>query len=192
MFHENTRFFASVLAFFLLAGLVGGEISLPENSVVLNKPFSVYEEYQITIWLIGGLEAPASVDRPPAQGDGQLILIADDEEVVRKTPSKMLTSLNYRVLMATNGKEAIKIFEQQSEEIDLIILDLVMPEISGRTAFERIKEIDDKAKVIITSGFLGEEAMGEAIHGDDVAFLKKPYRQQNLNQLIASILGSGS
>ena len=100
----------------------------------------------------------------------------------------MLTDLNYRVILAANGKEAIDIFNEHSTEIDLIIMDVVMPVMSGRKAFERIMKIDDQVKVLFSSGFTGDEAISELAARGNTAFLRKPCRQKELHQLIASML----
>jgi signal transduction histidine kinase/CheY-like chemotaxis protein len=169
---------------------VYGSIIEHKGAITVESQVGEGTQFRILLPITEQLELPVGIDLNHHRGSGQLILLADDEQLVRNTSSKMLTDLNYHVVLATNGEEAVDIYKKRGNEIDLIILDVVMPKISGRKAYEQISAIDEKVKVIFTSGFTGGEAVGELAAGVNTAFLRKPYRTQDLHRLIAAMLSA--
>ena len=111
------------------------------------------------------------------------VLLADDEKVIRTISREMIKNMGYRVLIAENGVKALKMFEENSSEIDLVILDMVMPELNGLEALMKMKEIDNNVKVIISSGFTREEDLTE-IRGEIAGFIKKPFSEVELSKMI--------
>ncbi len=169
---------------------VYGSIVEYKGAISVQSELGKGTEFKILLPLMEESDTP----QPPEPleqvcGDGQLILVADDESIVRNTTSKILTDLNYRVISASNGREVVDLFKEHSGEIDLVIMDVVMPEMSGRKACERIREMNADTKIIFTSGFTGRDAVGAVAAQPGTAFLKKPFRAKDLNQLIASLLG---
>jgi len=90
--------------------------------------------------------------------------LVDDEESLRKVNSRLLNKNGYRVIMASNGKEALETYKKEGEGISLIILDLIMPEMDGKKRLEEILRIDPNAKAIIASGD-SEKELANFIHG---------------------------
>jgi PAS domain S-box-containing protein len=88
-----------------------------------------------------------------AAGHGEMILLVDDQQHVRETGEKVMEDLGYRVLTASNGQEAVEIFQSHCEEIDLIILDIVMPTMSGDEAARCIRQINPQVKIIFSTGY---------------------------------------
>lgn len=170
-----------------LASVYGSIIEHKGAISVESKP-GEGARFRILLPVTEKLELPGTVDMNHNRGAGKLILLADDEPLIRNTTSKMLTDLNYHVVLATNGEEALRIYEERGNEIDLVILDVVMPKMSGRKAYEQISEINEAVKVIFTSGFTGDEAVSEIVSGVNTAFLRKPYRAQDLQRLIIAML----
>ena len=121
------------------------------------------------------------------KGSGQ-ILIVDDEEVIRITAKAMLEDMNYKVINAKNGQEAVAIFKKKYKDIDLVLLDMVMPEMNGRETFLRMREIDENCKIIISSGFSKDKDLNELKKKGLNGFIRKPYRKFELSQLIAEVL----
>jgi PAS domain S-box-containing protein len=116
------------------------------------------------------------------------ILVVDDEETIRQTASAILSSLHYEVVLATNGEDAVSIFKEQHREIDLVILDMIMPKMNGREAFERMMAIDTNAKIIISSGFSKDRDLDELRENGMAAFIRKPYRKAELSRVVANVL----
>lgn len=117
-----------------------------------------------------------------------MILLVDDEEFNRSLGKEILESLGYKVLLATNGQEAITIFEKKHTEISIVILDMIMPIMNGSKAFIKMKEIDENCKVIITSGHIKDENMNDLIDQRLAGFIKKPYTRSEISTLLSSIL----
>ena len=120
-------------------------------------------------------------------GAGQILLV-DDEEMLRSTGKYMLEKMGYQVVLAENGLEAVDIFQNQHAEIDLVIMDMVMPEMNGREAFFKIRKIDENCKVIIASGFTKNEDLDEMRKSGLAGFLNKPFTNSELSQLVSKVL----
>jgi len=112
--------------------------------------------------------------REAHRGEGT-ILVIDDEDMIRSTTARILESMGYQVLQAANGAEGIRAFEAHRPEIRLVILDLVMPGISGRETFQRLRRLSPKALIIAASGFANDQSVGEMMDEGLVGFLHKPY-----------------
>lgn len=117
-------------------------------------------------------------------GGGETILFIDDEELLLTMGEMVLTSCGYQVLVANNGLKALEIFSQKSSEIDLVITDLVMPQMSGREVIERIRRINPEVKIICASGFVKPPSSG-----DDENYLQKPFASQDLLRKVKQVLG---
>jgi CheY-like chemotaxis protein len=118
-----------------------------------------------------------------------LILLADDEEIMRVVAAKMLRSLHYDVLTADDGAEAVRVYQERHAEIDLVILDMIMPEMSGRDAFERIRAIEPACKVIISSGFSRSDDLDTMKASGLAGFIRKPFRISELSRVVSKALG---
>lgn len=116
------------------------------------------------------------------------ILVVDDEDIIRATASLLLENLGYKVLLAQNGKEAVEIYSRQADAIDLVILDILMPVMDGREAFERIMAINPQAKVIMSSGYARNLNMTSIVDNGLAGFIAKPFLQLELSKLVADVL----
>jgi two-component system cell cycle sensor histidine kinase/response regulator CckA len=115
------------------------------------------------------------------------VLIVDDDPIIVKTATKMLESYGVECFSATNGLEAIEFLEESNEDIDIIILDLIMPVLDGNDAFKEIRKRFPLIKVILSSGFSDKE-VSENLKKLDFEFLQKPYSRKELrNKLLKSI-----
>ncbi len=125
----------------------------------------------------------------PVSGGSSVILVVDDELVVLNTVEEMLRNLGYTVLTAPGGEIAVKIYREQGDSIDLVIMDLAMPGMDGTECFRRLRELDDSVNVILSSGY-GREGRAQELLDDGVlAFLRKPYSLSDLSGLLREILG---
>lgn len=129
-------------------------------------------------------DAPAEIPK----GD-ETILLADDEEMIREFASEFLEDLGYQVLLAADGLEALETYEKKQGEIDLVILDMVMPRLTGLEVLKRILNIDPAAKIIISSG-----NAPPALDDDTqftpapAAFISKPYHISEMASAIRQVL----
>lgn len=118
----------------------------------------------------------------------ETILVVDDEDMIWDVLIENLQNLGYIVLLAENGLDAVEIYRENPGQIDLVILDMVMPEMNGREAFHELKKIDDEVKVLISSGFMAENEAGDLIEAGAAAFLRKPYRMIELARKLRELL----
>ncbi|WDE98260.1 response regulator [Lentisphaera profundi] len=118
----------------------------------------------------------------------ETILVVDDEDMIWDVLIENLQNLGYIVLLAENGLDAVEIYRENPGQIDLVILDMVMPEMNGREAFYELKKLDDEVKVLISSGFMAENEAGDLIEAGAAAFLRKPYRMVELARKLRELL----
>jgi len=122
-----------------------------------------------------------------APSDRCTILFAEEEGFNRLLGAELLESQGYRVLQVKNGQEAIDIYEDKNNEIDIVIMNMVMPEINGFDAFIKMREINHNSKVIITSGHMEDESIKDLKRLGLKGFLQKPYKDSDLTSLLMEI-----
>lgn len=114
-------------------------------------------------------------------------MFADDDKICLDVTAQILQKLGYTVLEARDGKEAIEVYKNNQDRIDLVILDMRMP-YNGEHAFERLKKINADLKIMITSGFTDDYGIRELVKQGCVGFLKKPFNAKTLSQKIRDAL----
>lgn len=125
---------------------------------------------------------------PPKSAVSGHILLIDDEDMVRNMTSRMLTRLGYNVSTAENGKEGTELYRRDPSRYDLVILDMVMPEMTGPDAFHAMRKIDPEVKVILSSGYSMTADIRAMIEEDVYAFLQKPFEFRQLASAIDNAL----
>lgn len=136
------------------------------------------------------IEIPTESKKPVALKRGiETILVVDDDEMITDIAEEMLTSIGYSVLIANGGIEALKIYAQQMDLISAVILDLNMPQMSGKKVFEEMLKINHEVKVIISSGY-GEERSNQGVLADARGNLSKPYGAKDLSRVVRDVLDS--
>lgn len=141
------------------------------------------------ISLPGTRYEPASpAPRPKSLSpEGKTILVIEDEDMVRDMTVKSLTSFGYQTLTAENGKKAVDIFKANHTGIDAVLLDVIMPEMSGTEAFRQILEIDPMVKVVIASGHITNQDQRK-MFSKAKAYLDKPFQIMELKRIMEDIL----
>ncbi len=124
---------------------------------------------------------------PDWRGEG-LVLLADDEQIVRVITGEMLKQLGFDVVSAENGRRAVELFHKLHSKIRLVVLDMMMPELDGLEAFHQMKDIKPDVKVLLASGFSLQAIHQPATGGID-GFLQKPIRLDELQAELCRILG---
>jgi PAS domain S-box-containing protein len=120
---------------------------------------------------------------PPARS----ILLIDDEPAVRLVTGKMLSELGHQVVTADSGRRGLELLNEQPDAIDLVVLDLTMPELSGEQTLEQLRVVRSNVPVVITSGFQAEDASLLLQMPNVVGFLDKPHTMTSLEMLLASV-----
>lgn len=139
---------------------------------------------------------PLSAQQPAVELDSSIplvkgsarILVVDDEELVRTTATALLEALGYSTLIAENGRKAVEIYAREHETIDLVLLDMMMPEMNGTDCFLALRELIPQVRVILSSGF-SPDAELDKLKGMGLAgFIPKPYQLNELSLVVASAL----
>jgi two-component system cell cycle sensor histidine kinase/response regulator CckA len=138
-------------------------------------------------------QAGVAYEKPPApevrelRGSG-IILVVDDEEIVREAARTALERYGYKVLAAENGREAIEIFRPRAGEISAVLLDMTMPVMSGEETFEKLTAIRPGVRVIVSSGYNEMEALRRFSGTGISAFIQKPYTAAQLAGRLKAVL----
>lgn len=134
----------------------------------------------------------AAVQEKEARGDllrgHETILLVDDEKTILEVNRELLENLGYRVLTAGSGREAIEIFTTQGNEIDLVILDMIMPEMSGEETFDRLKETAPGVDVILSSGYSLNRQAIKIMEKGCRSFIQKPFTFKTLSHKVREVL----
>jgi CheY-like chemotaxis protein len=132
-------------------------------------------------------EDPES-ERPEIHHGMGTILLVDDEGMVAEVGRQMLESLSYRVLIARGGKEALDVYRELKDEIDLIILDMIMPGMGGGETYDRLKKADGDVRVLLSSGYSINGQAKEILDRGCVGFIQKPFSLSDLSIKIKKVL----
>jgi two-component system cell cycle sensor histidine kinase/response regulator CckA len=124
------------------------------------------------------------------EGKGTILLV-DDEEIVLDASVNMLKKLGYTVLKAKGGREAVEMYQENIERINMVLLDIIMPDMSGSEVYDRIKEINPNIKVLLSSGYNIEGQATELLEKGCNGFIQKPFNMNELSQSINKILNKG-
>ena len=128
-----------------------------------------------------------AVENTPSGARG-LILVADDNQVVRDLTRDVLENHGYQVVCAEDGRRAVELYEEHKGAIDLIILDMVMPEMDGLAAFRAITAKDPTARIVAASGYTQDSWPGHMAAGGVTHFLKKPYSVPELLSAVREVI----
>jgi CheY-like chemotaxis protein len=118
------------------------------------------------------------------------ILVVDDEEVVRKVAKAALERYGYTVIAASDGRDALRLFDQRPHQIDLIPLDLIMPNMGGEEAYRQLRLRRPKVPVILSSGFSDTQAEARFAGKGLASFIKKPYTARQLGEIVQRVMGT--
>ncbi len=127
-------------------------------------------------------------DIAPVHGTGR-ILVVDDEEVVREMISDILESLGYSVTTVNDGVEAVEYYRAFGDEIDLAIIDMVMPRMDGGDCFRTLKGINPEIRAVLTTGYSRDGAAQQILDEGMLGFAQKPYRVNQLSEIVANAMG---
>ena len=124
------------------------------------------------------------------QGQGTLLLV-DDEDIVLEVGALMLERLGYEVLKARSGQEALQLYDQHRDRIRMVILDMVMPQMSGEAVFDRLKAIDPTVKVLLSSGYSIDSQAQQILARGCNGFVQKPFTLSDFSSRVKAVLESG-
>ena len=129
----------------------------------------------------------AAMQESPSFGI-ETILLVDDDEVIIEVGQAMLKSLGYTVLTAGSGEQAVAIYRERCDQIVLVVLDMIMPDMSGSRTFDELKRINPEVNVLLASGYSIEGQASEIMARGCSGFIQKPFNLQRLSKKVRSII----
>jgi CheY-like chemotaxis protein len=136
--------------------------------------------------------APAAAAKPPRRdlpvGAGELVLVIDDENAIREVARETLSVFGYRVMIASDGAEAMAVFVAYKDEVKVVMTDMMMPYMDGPATIRALRRLDPKVKIIATSGLKAEDKISDAAQLGVTTFLPKPYTAEKLLKTVAAVL----
>jgi CheY-like chemotaxis protein len=133
-------------------------------------------------------QIPAVVsDEQKHQGSGGILLV-DDEQLIREMGQILLEEHGYQVFLAEDGEQAIQVYEQEKDHIELVIMDVVMPVMGGKDALKHLLTAYPTVKVLMSSGFHQDESNDSFIQLGARGFIQKPYRTQELFKAVDDVI----
>ena len=121
----------------------------------------------------------------------ETVLLVDDEDMILDVGAQILEKMGHKVLKAKSGQEATELYQKHKDLIDLVILDMIMPGVSGGETYDRIKAIDPESKVLLSSGYSVDGQATEILKRGCNGFIQKPFRMKDLSHKIQEVLGKG-
>lgn len=147
-------------------------------------------EFQVYLPAVAVVEYYRQTEQDTPYGNGELILVVDDEVGVREATKTSLETFNYKVVTASDGIEAIATYAEHRDRIDLILIDMLMPAMDGITTIRTIQKLNPQTKIIATSGLAAQDKFHGMTDIEVQAFLAKPYTAQELLQTMKQVLCS--
>jgi two-component system, cell cycle sensor histidine kinase and response regulator CckA len=133
-------------------------------------------------------QAPEEQSSKPAAGHGELILVIDDEAMIRNVTKQNLEANGYRVMTAQDGSEGVSLYAQHKEDIQLVLTDIMMPKIDGMALAKAVRAINPQARIIAGSGLATNADTADKSGAGFQAFLVKPYTAANLVKTVSDVL----
>lgn len=158
----------------IVEGSIGGGTDFGMDSRALPEGLKPYQ----------GSETPTAF-----LGAGEWVLVVEDDEVLLQALAEALETLNLRTRSARNGLEALELFRSERGHFKLVLSDLVMPEMDGRTLLEELRRLDPRVKVIFMTGYPVGAATRELFDAKQVAWIQKPFTVREIGQTISRVFG---
>ena len=118
----------------------------------------------------------------------ETVLLVDDEEIVIGVGKQMLERLGFSVLTARNGQEAVAVYQNHPADVDLVLLDMIMPGMGAAETYDQLKAVNPGIKVILSSGYSLDQKAGAILERGCNGFIQKPFNMKLLEEKIVEIL----
>lgn len=133
--------------------------------------------------------APDTALATDLSGTGR-ILVVDDEAIIRDVAARILEDLGYEVVTVTDGREAVDYYREHGPEVDLVIIDMVMPNLAGPECFKELKALDPSVKAVLSSGYGLDDTARELMNDGLLGVAQKPYQANQLAEVVAAVMKS--
>ena len=134
---------------------------------------------------------PPEISVLNANGHRELILLVDDETEISELASEMLAEEGYKVILAKDGIEALKIYQKIGRHIGLVVLDFFLPIMEGDAVFDELRALNPNVDVVLSSGFAEQSKLGAMLAQGLRGFIPKPYTREKLLEQVRSTLDAG-
>jgi CheY-like chemotaxis protein len=171
-------------------GLASAYGIIKNHDGIINVYSEVGHGTTFCIYLPAVGRKPLEEERKPitvSKGRGSLLLV-DDEEFILDIARQMLESLGYNVFVAGNGQAAVDVYREHRDQIQLVILDMIMPCMNGLAAFEQLQKVNPNVKVLIASGYSINEDIKQALNRGCRGFIQKPFDIVQLSSKVTDLL----
>lgn len=158
--------------------------------VSVNSTVGVGTQFKVYLPAVQGTATPEPADLELPPGQGELILVVDDEAAIRETTKTSLEMYNYKVLTASDGIEAIALYAQHKNDISAVLMDMMMPHMDGPTTIRTLQKINPQVNLIAFSGLVSSDKVNASLGTGVKAFLSKPYTAQELLKAINEVVSS--
>jgi len=137
-------------------------------------------------------ETPPTHVQAEQESDTGIVLVVDDDELVREVACVMLEELGFKTMIAEDGQQALDIYRDYQDTIVCVMTDLTMPRMDGKELLVQLQSIDATCRVIVCSGYSSDYASQQFMYQSVSAFLQKPYSKDDLSDVVHSVLGMES
>jgi DNA-binding NtrC family response regulator len=134
-------------------------------------------------------EPPRTMAKAEAGAARGKILLIDDQDTVREVCSAMLATLGYKVSTAADGREGVEYYRRFGNDVDLVIIDMIMPILGGRDCFRELKAMNPGVRAILSTGFSMDGTVQEIMDEGIIGFIQKPYRLEELSNVVSKAIG---
>jgi len=141
-------------------------------------------QFKVYLPTVEGLETLILEDTGVFAGHGELILVVDDEPAIQEITKNSLETHNYKTLIASDGIEAIALYAKHIEQISIVLMDIMLPNLDGLTAIRTLKKINPKVKIIVSSGLMSSDKLEAVVEIGVTTLLAKPY---TINELLLTL-----
>ncbi len=171
--------------------MVFGMIKQHDGFIMFDSVINEGSEFRVYLPVTDVTLEPSSAEKEVPKKQTHIvetILLVDDEDMVRDLGADYLAEMGYTVRTASNGRQALEIYRDQQAQISLVLLDLIMPEMSGKACLEELLKINPDVKVVVVSGYCSDETPGGSANLGARGFVSKPYDLDGLMNTIQKVL----
>ncbi|MBN2514775.1 MAG: PAS domain S-box protein [Deltaproteobacteria bacterium] len=165
-----------------------GIITNHEGIINLHSDKGTGTTFNIYLPAHGGKPSPEVKSSEDILPGTETVLLVDDEDMILEVGKELLKKLGYRVLLARSGEEALALYRGKRNEIDVVILDMIMPEMGGGEIFDSLKKINNNIKVLLSSGYTMHGEAQDIIERGCNGFIQKPYNIEDLSHKLRTVL----
>ena len=172
-----------------MAGTVSAQIRVKPLLGMGFTGYPITKEKLITPSILTG-RAPGGGDKMKMENEKRTVLIVDDEDVVLDVEGLMLKKMGFNILKANSSAKACRLYKNKKDDIDLVVLDMIMPGDNGAVTYKKLKTINPGIKVLISSGFWKDLNVRSILKDGKNSFIQKPFKFAEFNKKINSILSA--